>query len=243
MEALKLAICVPSRSEWHADFGMCLLAMYSALAQKAVPGFKGHYVRFVNKRGSMLPKLRQDALNDAVMMGSTHALFLDSDMYFPHDLVHRLLSHKKAVVACNCATKATPASPTARAYVEGDPRGRPIFTTLSNKSLERVWRVGTGVMLIELKAIRNMPRPWFELKWSEAIQDFEGEDWYFCRQLEAAGIDLYVDHAASAYIGHLGDYMYTHDDVAVENVLMPGAEDKDIVNIKNKDIVQQRATK
>lgn len=243
MDALKLAICVPSRSEWHADFGMCLLAMYSALAQKPIPGFRGHYVRFINKRGSMLPKLRQDALNDAIKMGSTHALFVDSDMYFPHDLVHRLISHKKPIVACNCATKATPASPTARAYVEGDGKGRPIFTTFSNKRLERVWRVGTGVMLIELEAIRHVPKPWFELVWSEETQDFEGEDWYFCRKLEKAGISLYVDHAASAYIGHIGDFMYTHDDVAVENVLAPKGDNKDIVNPGNNDIIKERAAK
>jgi len=55
--------------------------------------------------------------------------------------------------------------------------------------------VGTGLMLIDLRKLADLPRPWFRY---EVAADGEtvqcGEDLYFCRRVKAAGHKVLVDY-------------------------------------------------
>ncbi len=207
---VKLAICVPSNGDWKADFGYCLaqLCVYCASALF----FEGEQreVLFIDKRTSNLPRSRQECLEDALMQDCTHALFIDTDQTFPMDTAHRLLQWKKPVVACNIPLKVMPSFPTARAR-SGSPFGSPIFSTQNNiVGLEKVWRVGAGVMLIDLSILEKIEKPWFEIRYSDKHAQFVGEDWYFVKKVEDAGFDVYIDHELSRFIGHVGTFQYTH---------------------------------
>jgi hypothetical protein len=213
---LKLVIAVPSRDEWLAKFGMSLLFMVQQLNNQ-IPGFAEQQAVVLNKRGSILAQMRQKIIEQALAMQATHVLFVDSDQTFPADLVHRLLQHNVPVVACNVATKTIPSSPTARA--KGDtPAGVPVPTLETSTGLQKVWRIGTGVMLIDLRIFKRpgMEAPWFSQRWDETIGEYVGEDWAFCEKLESAGVHIYIDHDVSKEIGHVGTMEYDHSLVVVE---------------------------
>lgn len=173
-----------------------------------------------NKRGSILANMRQDMVTQAIENHATHLLFIDSDQTFPRDTFHRLMKHKKQVVAANIATKVIPSSPTARLKGNGS-LGIPIATMEASPELEEVWRVGTGIMLINLNIFKRKELktgPWFTQRWNEETNAYVGEDWAFCEELEKAGVKLYIDHKVSLEIGHLGTLNYGHDLVVIDAV-------------------------
>ena len=208
----KLAICVPSTGTWFADFGyaMCQLCVFCS-SKLFFEGFQREVV-LIDKRTSNLPRSRHECLEDALMQDCTHALFLDTDQIFPMDTAHRLLQWNKPVVACNIPLKTIPSYPTARARGgDHNPFGTPIYSNGNSRmGLERVWRVGAGVMLIDLAIMKNIPKPWFEIRWSDKHNQMVGEDWYFLKKVEEAGHEIYIDHDLSRHIGHVGHFQYTH---------------------------------
>lgn len=208
---IKLAICIPSAGDWKADFGFCLTQMCVYMTAALFEEGQSREVLFIDKRSSNLPRSRQECLEDALLQNCTHALFLDTDQTFPMDTVHRLIRWGKAVVACNIALKTMPSFPTARARGPS-PFGTPIYSNsrANPMALEKVWRVGAGIMLIDCSILKGMPKPWFEIRYSDKQQQFVGEDWFFCKCVENAGHDIYIDHDLSRHIGHIGAFQYTH---------------------------------
>lgn len=212
MKQLRLFIAVPSTNIWESDFGMSLVFLTNYLASHPVKGFDSWDFTVWNKKGSILAQLRESLVEQALEMGSTHILFLDSDQTFPRDLAHRLLEHRKLVVACNVATKKLPSDPTARQ--EGKEHyGDLVYTTPTSAGLEEVWRVGTGIMLVNLNlfAREGMGQPWFEQKWNNTTGRYVGEDWAFCEKIAASGAKIYIDHDVSKQVGHVGKLNYGHD--------------------------------
>jgi hypothetical protein len=159
----------------------------------------------------LLPELRQGIAEQALEKGCNYLLFIDSDQTFPPFTLRRLLSHRKPVVACNVPIKRFPSNPTARAYEEGNLKGKVVFSTKKSPMLERIWRIGTGIMLIETKVFTLIEKPWFPITWrGDWDGHFQGEDWGFCTKLQEAGIPIYLDHYLSLEIGHVGKLKYEH---------------------------------
>ena len=213
---VKLALGIPSLGDWKSDFGYALCQMCVYMSAALFEEGQSREVLFLDKRTSNLPRSRQEILEDAILQDCTHALFLDTDQTFPMDLAHRLIRWKKPIVACNIPLKTIPSFPTAR---QRGPTafGIPVYSnsTANPMGLEKVWRVGSGIMLIELSVVKPIPKPWFELRYSDKHQQFVGEDWYFCKKVEDAGHDIYIDHDLSRHIGHVGNFQYTHAHIPV----------------------------
>ena len=87
------------------------------------------------------------------------------------------------------------------------------MTTPDSISLKKVWRIGTGIMLVKMSVFDTIPEPWFPIAWDEELQDYRGEDWAFCDALDRAGIPIYVDEGLSRAIGHVGDFRFEHQHV------------------------------
>lgn len=209
MKMFDLAIAIPGRDS-PMDFTLSLVAMVLSLQKHAVPGYGERRVKIFNKRTSVA-KARQGLVEDALAERCSHLLFLDTDQVFPPWTAHCLAEHKAPIVAANIATKIIPAGPTARAYNAEWRGGDPVYTDKESPRLQKVWRVGTGIMLINLGVFTNMPKPWFIERWDDEGQEIVGEDWYFCEKAEAAGFGIFVDHVLSRAVGHVGSYNYTHD--------------------------------
>ncbi len=199
-----------SLGQVDAQFALCFASMASTL--NVVPeGCPRFDVVLSYHRDANISYGRERVAMNALKLDSTHLLFVDSDQTFPQWTVQKLLSWKKPIVAANIVTKRLKGStPTARAFEEGNSAGRMVYTTMESSGLEEVWRVGTGIMLIETDIFRAMPQPWFPTKWLPEKQAYRGEDWCFCEQAEEMGIPIYIDHDLSKEVGHIGPVEFTH---------------------------------
>lgn len=201
---------VPSGGLWYADFAVRLIDLVANFTKKQVEGYTSQELRVVNVKSSILPKNRLELVRAAQAAKATHILFLDTDHTFPATLVHRLASHHKMVVAANCVTKTIPAQPTARRKAE-DLQGEVVYTDMDSLGLEKVWRVGTGVMLIDMRVFDKIGNSVWEMKYLPHADTYQGEDWTFCEACEKAGIEIFVDHHLSWDVGHVGNYEFRHD--------------------------------
>lgn len=207
---IRLLIGMPSLGTMCTDTALCLAFMVAHLSTVGMKGVNGHIWSICNVKGSILSRSRQQIVKAALEQDFTHLLFVDSDMHFPPDTAHRLIAHKKDIVACNCTTRGFPCNPTAR--LEGGEAGE-MVDSVKGVGLQKVWQVGTGVVLISTAALRQLKNPLFPVYWSEEKQDYIGEDWAFFEQVRSKGIPIYVDHGLSKEIGHIGSYTFRHEDI------------------------------
>jgi len=207
-------IGIPSGSDWKADFGMSLAGLMASAGQPLKNGGRIERIQLWNTKGSILSRSRHVLAKKAIELKCSHLLFVDSDMTFPNWMLHQLLSSNRQVIGANCVVKSTPSNPTAR--TKGLTATGDLVDSNTQKGLQQVWRVGTGVMLVETRVFNSLPQPWFDIPWNEELQDYTGEDWTFCNRLEAAGIPIWIDHDLSRHIGHVGSFTYTHEHVKSE---------------------------
>lgn len=196
-----IAVCTPARDMVHANFTFCLVNMvaYHTLNTPDAICLK------INQ-GTLIQNQRADLCLEAMREDCTHVLFIDSDMTFPQDMVGRLLSHDKDIIATNCARRRLPTGPTARGL-----NGELIYSMPDSTGLEEVESIGMGVMLISRKVFEKLSEPWFETPWRTDKRGYIGEDVFFCRKATAAGFKIYIDHDVSKEIGHIGTFEFKHD--------------------------------
>jgi len=230
LKTARLFIGVPSHPTWCAEFGMHMLSLMACM-HRPFPGLALQH-QFSNVRGSILSQLRQQLVEQAQGIKATHILMLDSDMAFPPEIAQEWIMYDKDVIAANCMTKSMPAAPTARLY-DGTSTGKKLYCD-PDLGLQKVWRVGTGVMMIKMSVFDRIKKPWFPITWKEESQTYQGEDWGFAELCEQAGIDLWVDQEASAAVGHIGSFQFTHHHVLVEEPLVqiPGADENNTVKLE-----------
>lgn len=207
---LKVVVGVPSGQHWIAQFGVDLGSLMVRFYMDRVPGYRSQELRVANVRSSILPKNRLDCVKVAKKIKADYLLFLDSDHSFPSNLLHRLISHGKAIVAANCVTKTIPAQTTARAFDPHDPQGIPVYSDPDKHGIEQIWRIGTGVMLIRRDALEKIPHNVWGMVYREDADTYQGEDWSFCAAAQELGIPIYIDHDLSREVGHIGNFEYTH---------------------------------
>lgn len=210
-------IGIPSNSDWKADFGLCLTNMCMATLKHG-----DKEVTVASSKGSMLPRQRHDLVIEAKAVGATHLLFLDCDMIFPNDTLDQLLFWEKPVVAANYVVKVIPSVPVTRVWK--DDKWEIVFTTKTSENLEEVHRVGTGVLLLDMKVFDTLRQPWFPFPWCGDEDLYQGEDWTFCERLEEAGFPLYIDHNVSKEVGHVGNLTYKHGHVRPEYIVKKKGE-------------------
>ena len=201
--AYRVAICVPAQDT-------CAVGFAHDLARLA--GFMGStrpdvMVMLFTSRGTIIPQQRTELVKFALQADATHILWLDSDMRFPKETMSRLLAHHESVVGCNYSTRRPPITPTA-----AHPNNLHEFTTPETTGLVEVTRMGMGCMLVDMAVYKKMTAPWFALGYVPSVNDFVGEDVFFCQKATLSGFPVLVDHDLSKEIVHLGEfpYQFTH---------------------------------
>jgi hypothetical protein len=197
--AYRVAICVPSQD-------LCAVGFAHDLARLA--GFMGStrpdvQVLLFTSRGTIIPQQRTELVKHALENEATHILWLDSDMRFPKEVLNRLLAHGESIVGANYSTRRPPITPTA-----AHPNNEHEYTTPESTGLVEVTRMGMGCMLVDMKVYRDMPAPWFALGFVPSVNDFVGEDVFFCQKAKSLGFPVLVDHDLSKDIVHLGEFPY-----------------------------------
>lgn len=218
IEPIRLLIAIPSRGDWQQTTSLSLAFLVHTLTENKffLRDGKRHVILWnihaINT--SILPQSRQNAVDTALRNNVDYLLFLDDDMAFPAHLVHEWINENRPVMAANCPTRGFPCNPTARKQSHTAPgQGSLVYSDLANYRFEKVWRVGTGVMMLRQDALKALPRPAFTPRWEPMNDAYVGEDWVMCEHLEAAGIPIIVDHEISQLIGHVGSMTFTHEQV------------------------------
>jgi hypothetical protein len=214
----------------HTDFMMCVahMTMFVMQNQLPMPLRHGNHYQIFTSRSSMLPRQRQELVEDALAWDADWVLFLDTDQLFPANTAHRLMQHGKDVVACNIATKLLPPNTNPNACLQ-DPEdaegGVFVYSTADKHGLEKVWRVGCGVMMLRTSVFKELPKPWFNFDYQPEKNRFVGEDWWLCRQLERAGVDIWIDHDLSHEVGHEGNLIFTSEMIEISKKMKEDAQD------------------
>jgi len=208
---VRLVIGFPHLGMVDTEFMMALISMYRYLIFNPVvsENIEIEYAEILRCGGSMLPKQRDEIVSNSLAAGATHLLFIDTDMVFDVEIAHKLLRARKEVIACNASTKTDPPDPTARAFDSENPAGIPVYSNDKKPPVEEIWRIGTGIMLIDLEALTKIPQPWFMMTYDVQRKAHCGEDWYFCKLLKSYNIPVHIHHHASMNVGHIGKFNYT----------------------------------
>lgn len=199
---MKVGICVPCRDMVSSGFAFDLanLVGFTSKADLAM----------LTVSGTLIVNQRTNLAREAMDMGCTHVLYIDSDMRFPKDGLDRLLAHDKPIVAANYCTRKFPLKPVAFGDDYTEER---VVTKPDSTGLEPIASIGMGFMLIKTEVFEKIGMPYFMIGFSQKTQEYTGEDIYFCRKARAAGFDVFLDHDLSKEIGHTGEMDFRHEHI------------------------------
>lgn len=201
-KAVRVAIAVPCGDDVKAEFAFSLASMINHVHTDNIPGLE--VLGVMHWRTAMLPDSRNILAQKAVEGDFTHILWIDSDMKFPHDMLGRLLRHRVAFVGINASMRRPPFRTTATIG-----KDELLVTNRHSTGLEKVERVGMGVVMHEVAVLKKIRRrPWFSFEYIPRKGIHRGEDYYFCKRVRNAGFQLWVDQDVSKDVGHVGEFAY-----------------------------------
>jgi hypothetical protein len=205
MSEIKIAVLVLSSGLCKTFFAQSLaqLFQYSKLL-----GLRPDVTSLQRKQfvqiGSVIHGNRELLVTKALAWEATHVLFIDDDMCFNPKAVEIMLGRQQAFVACNYPRRVLPIHFTACAL---DMKSA-MVTNEASEGLEEAGYTGFGLSLIETEVFRKVPQPWFLPRWMESTMSYTTEDWPFCEKVRTAGYKVLVDHDASKFVGHIGEYLF-----------------------------------
>lgn len=193
----------------HSDFTMALgmLMAYSI----AIPKI---WTALNNTRCSVIDHGRNVALQQVYTGDCSHILFLDSDMTYPANTLHRLLSHNKDIVGASYCTRVMPHGMVHRNLNKSSTL--PPIENYSNdapgSALHEVQSLGGGCLLIRREVLDAFPLPVFQSLWI-STEIPQGEDRGFCLKARELGFKVWMDVPLTYEMGHCGMKIYTWRDV------------------------------
>jgi hypothetical protein len=199
MSDIKICVAIPAYDTFHMETVGSLVSAFCELPYK---------MELRLRRGSILHRIREQLIDDAIEMQASHVMFIDTDMaYHPH-AIQILIDRDKDIIAAACHTKEIPPKLNIKFWDKDNPK---VFANIPEFKLPtepfKVAAIGTGFMLINLKRLlrSKFQRPFFDYsKWPNG--DFIGEDIYFCLEAQKAGLEVWCDPTVD--VGHIGLFVY-----------------------------------
>lgn len=189
-----ISILIPAPEVVCTGFAM-------SLAWLCVHSAKDFDVRVIHSKSSNIAIVRNNAVNAAKLHRADYALFLDSDMTFPRDTLHRLFAHQKDIVGATYPQRTSPFMMLGIASSSKD--------LLSQEGLIEMDYIPTGCLLIKMSVFDKMDRPFFRCPFDEV--QITGEDVDFCERARERGFTVWNDIDLSKEIGHIGAKEYKYD--------------------------------
>ena len=145
MTSKHIAICVPSTGSWHSRTGTSLMGISLERAGLDVSVHALDVATPANARNLLV--------KEALEFGASHMLFVDSDMAFPSNSLHRLLAWEKDIVGICYPMRRPP-------Y---DLVGKPLTVTSDGQypDLTEMEFLGGGLLLISMEVFKAIQAPWF----------------------------------------------------------------------------------
>ena len=205
MKKAPICLCVPCQDMVHAGFWSDSLRMTGFWTSR----HPDQELLMVAKSGTILCRNRYLIAKEALATGASHLMWLDTDMRFPPDTIDRFLAHDKDIVIANYVQRGGPLTSTAQTIYD-----EPMITHPHSTGLEQALQGGFGLALIRREVFEQMDAPWFANPWDTAIEDYVGEDVFWCAQVRRYGFDAWVDHDVSKQVHHMGVVAYHHGHAA-----------------------------
>lgn len=180
-------------------------------------------IELLQMPGTLIFTQREKLASEALEWGADQLLWIDSDQRFPANSLEVLQARQAQVIGTNATTRREPILPTAlnleikREMLAGKAEGEPyqVWSKVESRGktgIEQVTAVGFAVTLINKEVFAKVPRPWFDIIWTDH-GNVIGEDVAFCVKCMEVDIPVYVDHDLSMHIGHIGVKTFGWDDV------------------------------
>lgn len=198
---MRLVIAMPSYGAVAVDCARSLAMLLFAIGHEPPEGLE--WVGIETQSSSNLPELRHNlAVNALKKHNATHILWVDSDMAFPRDSLHRLLAHDLEIVGANY-----PRRQGQHISAATDLNRQPFKA--SSTGLEEAGVIGFGLLLTRIEVFDGeYEMPLF------AHHDEHGyctEDVAFCHKARARGHKIWVDHDLSREVRHIGTISLGHE--------------------------------
>jgi hypothetical protein len=169
--------------------------LYDAKLRKAIDK-----VSILVQQGTIIPDSRRAVVEKAIELGSTHLLFLDSDIVLPRDgSINSLFAHHKDIVV---------ATYNSRYQAHAQLGNRDMADAERPAGLLPMATVPLGCALIRLSIFDRLARPWFNYELGPEpgkVRDISEDSW-FCKQAREAGIKIWLD--PSIKLGHVGTEIF-----------------------------------
>jgi hypothetical protein len=198
---IKVGIAVPCRDQLHSMFAYSLANMIQYNSYNKIKS------QLYMLSGSLIADQRHKLAYQCQIDDCSHILWLDSDMMFPQNTTEKLLQHNKAIVACNYSTRSEPRKSVA--YYKVGEWDNWLNSKTAPETLTEISAIGMGCMLVDIKVFSKMDDPYFEVSYNRELQEWIGEDFYFCQKAAALGYKILVDNKLSMEISHLGTTAFT----------------------------------
>lgn len=200
MKIKKLCIGMPNMGFMKIETSQCLIASLFRTVMD-----QGCGLHMIMPYGCYIDENRNQCAKEAMDIGASHLMFIDSDMVFPDDGILRLASLNKRIIGANYNRRTLPLTSTVKI---ADEKGSLLEVSGDRipKYPFKAYAVGTGFMLIQTDVFLLLGKPWFFYEYDLEKDDTIGEDIYFCKKARAKGIDVWCDPTIE--VKHIGDYAY-----------------------------------
>ena len=191
-----VALCLPMQDEVKAEFCLSVFSLartYHGLLSVAWGG------------ASVVAHARNNCVDSALKLKPVpeFLLFIDSDMEFPPDTLHRLLRRDKNIVGAIYRRR----SPNYE-ILGRDLGGNKIEEP--RQGIEEMTRLPTGCLLIKTTVFEKFDKPYFRHPTDEGLGLVGAEDYEFSRMAKEKGFRLWCDHDLSREISHIGKTKYKY---------------------------------
>jgi hypothetical protein len=196
----KLCVGVPHTGSIRTETVQCLIATIF----KTVAAL-GCGLHTVMPYGCYIDENRTEIAKEALAIGASHIMFIDSDMAFPDNGILTLSSRDKRVIGANYNRRTFPLTSTVKI---SDEKGQLVEVPGENIPTYpfKCYSVATGFMLVQTDVFKELEKPWFFYEYDAEKDATVGEDVYFCKKLRGKGINIWCDPTIE--VKHIGDYAY-----------------------------------
>lgn len=170
-----------------------------------IMGNTPHDFYFAYRTGCYIEENRTNMIKTAIEQKCDKLFFLDSDIIVEHDVVNKLLAHNKPFIGADYHQRKFPLYSNIKIAGE-DGKLKAVPAEEMPTTVSKVFGVPTGCMLIDIPTVQKIPLPWFDLTYFEDGSLEFGEDIFFCKKINEAGMEVWVDPTIQT--GHIGTHVY-----------------------------------